>query len=207
MDPVELWPAIEQCPASVVVTDRNAKIRWVNRCFTATTGYLPEECLGKNPRLLKSGHHPRAFYEELWGTILEGLVWRGELCNRRKDGERYWESATIAPYTDSHGEPAGFVAVKREVGRLKQVETRFAKLLGAMREGYLELVEGVITRANPAAARGLGLEPSEVVGASLAVEEAADGLRMTRSDGSLRLVQGRFLSKGPEVALLFEPGG
>ena len=85
-----------QSPAAVVVTDRDGRIEYVNPAFESSTGFSAGEGIGQNPRLLKSGLHTVAFYEELWGTILKGDTWRGEICNRRKNGDLFWESASSA---------------------------------------------------------------------------------------------------------------
>jgi PAS domain S-box-containing protein len=85
--------AVEQSPASIVITDPKGRIEYVNRKFEAVSGYTQAEALGENPRVLKSGHQPPELYEELWKTIAAGHEWHGELCNQRKNGEVYWESA------------------------------------------------------------------------------------------------------------------
>jgi PAS domain S-box-containing protein len=157
---------VDQSPASIVITDAQGCIQFVNQGFTRVTGYERHECLGKNPRLLKSGHHPRKLYQELWGTILAGQVWEGELCNRRKSGELYWESARIAPVRDESQGISHFIAIKQEASRLKRVESTCRRVLEGMRDGFLEaLVGGGITQANPAAAHILGYDsPDELVG-------------------------------------------
>ncbi len=87
---------VEESPTSVIITDPRGNIEYVNRKFTTLTGYAREEVLGKNPRLLKSGRQSPSVYQELWRTILAGGEWRGELCNRKKNGELYWELAAIS---------------------------------------------------------------------------------------------------------------
>jgi PAS domain S-box-containing protein len=91
-----LTQAVEQCPVSIVVTNLRGEIEYVNRKFTEVTGYTSEEALGKNPRLLKSGNLEPEVYRELWATIRAGGEWRGELHNRRKNGELFWERASIS---------------------------------------------------------------------------------------------------------------
>jgi PAS domain S-box-containing protein len=107
--------AIENSPAVVVITDRDARIQYVNPKFTEITGYTATEVLGRNPRLLKSGHHPAEFYRLMWATLAEGQQWHGELCNRKKSGELYWESTSIAPIKDAAGEVTHYVAVKEDI--------------------------------------------------------------------------------------------
>ncbi len=117
-----LTSAVQQSPASVVITDLEGSIKYVNPGFTQTTGYTPEEALGQNPRVLQSGVHPREFYEQMWKTLIGGEVWRGEICNRKKNGELYWEDASIAPVSEADGALTHFVAVKVDVTQRKRVD-------------------------------------------------------------------------------------
>jgi PAS domain S-box-containing protein len=118
-----LAAAIEQMAETVVVTDRNASIVYVNPAFERTTGYASAEAIGQNPRLLKSGLQSAAFYQEMWSTLSKGSTWTGELVNRRKDGTLSTEEASIAPVVDASGALSSFVAVKRDVTHLREVET------------------------------------------------------------------------------------
>ncbi len=120
----QLSQAVEHAPASVIITDRRARIAYSNPMFTQVTGYRPDEVLGKNPSILGSGLTPYQSYRQLWKTILAGEVWRGEFINRRKDGGLYWESAAIAPVRDEHGEITHFVAVKADITAQKDAEAR-----------------------------------------------------------------------------------
>ncbi len=116
--------AVEQSPVSVVITDLSGNINYVNPKFTEVTGYTPEEVLGKNPRILKSGRQPPEFYREMWETIIKGREWRGEFCNIRKNGEEYWESATISAVLDSDGQAVSFIAVKEDITDRKRKEAQ-----------------------------------------------------------------------------------
>jgi len=116
-----LQKALEAAHEAVVLTDKDGRITWVNPAFTRLTGYTPEEALGQNPRILKSGRHPREFYQHLWATILAGQVWEGELINRRKDGTLYTEHMTITPVLEE-GQVAHFIAFKRDVTEEKAKE-------------------------------------------------------------------------------------
>ncbi|HKI31570.1 MAG TPA: PAS domain S-box protein [Gemmataceae bacterium] len=118
----QLSRAVEQSACSVVITDCSGVIEYVNPKFVEVTGYTSEEAIGQNPRLLKSGRHPPEFYKELWATITSGREWRGEFCNRRKDGSHYWESACISPVRDSAGIITHFVAVKEDITARKRTE-------------------------------------------------------------------------------------
>ncbi|WP_372905505.1 PAS domain S-box protein [Rhodohalobacter sp.] len=112
--------ALEQTPASIVITDVNGEIVYVNKFFTELTGYTFEEALGKNPRILKSGYQSDEFYRKLWKTIISGKIWKGELLNKKKDGTLYWEKATIKPITDKDGKITNYLAVKQDVTEEKK---------------------------------------------------------------------------------------
>ena len=116
-----LSKAVEQSPASVVITALDGKIEYVNPKFTDLTGYTLEEALGQNPRILKSGELPAERYRDLWETIRTG-EWRGELHNKKKNGELYWESASICPIRDEAGRPAHYMAVKEDITARKRME-------------------------------------------------------------------------------------
>lgn len=114
--------AVESAPATVVVTDRNGVIEYVNPRIVEVTGYRPVEVLGRKPSLFKSGETPDSVYRDMWTTILGGRPWHGEMRNRRKNGELYWENLSIAPLTDDNGVITHFVAVKEEITQRKQTE-------------------------------------------------------------------------------------
>ncbi len=118
--------ALNAAANAIVITDHRGTIEWVNAAFSDSTGYSAEEAIGRNPRdLVKSGVHDEAFYRHLWGTILAGGVWRGEMMNRRKDGTVYAEDLTITPVRDARGEIAHFVAIKRDLTEEKRLEAQF----------------------------------------------------------------------------------
>jgi PAS domain S-box-containing protein len=105
--------ALDAAANAVVITDREGRILWVNRAFTELTGYSSSEALQQSPRVLKSGQHDAAFYQTLWETIAAGRIWRGEICNRRKDGTLYTEEMTITPVRAAGGEITHFIAIKQ----------------------------------------------------------------------------------------------
>lgn len=115
-----LSKAIENNPILVVIADRDGSIEYVNPSFVEVTGYAAEEVIGKNPRMLKSGYHPPEFYHEMWATITSGRQWRGEICNKKKNGELFWESTSITPVKDNSGENVHYVAVKEDVTERKR---------------------------------------------------------------------------------------
>lgn len=114
--------ALTAAANSIIITNREGAILWVNPAFEATTGYKAEEVIGQNPRLLKSGQHDQLFYQELWQTILRGEIWRGRMLNRRKDGSLYYEETTITPVRDEEGEVTRFIAIKQDVTERVQAE-------------------------------------------------------------------------------------
>jgi PAS domain S-box-containing protein len=135
----KLSRAVEQSPTSIVITDREARIEYVNAKFTELTGYTPEEVLGQNPRVLNSGETPRETFRQMWTTILTGLEWRGEFHNRKKNGELYWEAAIISPLKNSAGAITHFVAVKEDINARKQAEQKLASVLGELERSNRDL--------------------------------------------------------------------
>ncbi len=121
-DRLKLFRAVEQSSNMVLITDVNGNIEYVNPRFTAVTGYQPEEVVGKNPRILKSGETPVRQYQELWEKILSGREWHGEFQNRRKNGELYWEHATISPIKSAEGILTNFLAIKEDLTSRKNLE-------------------------------------------------------------------------------------
>jgi PAS domain S-box-containing protein len=118
----ELSRAVEQSPASIVITDRAGDIEYANPKFIEITGYTLADVLGKNPRILKSGDKSPEAYRELWETITAGNEWRGEFLNKKKNGGLYWESASISPIRDPAGRITHYVAVKEDITARKQAE-------------------------------------------------------------------------------------
>lgn len=115
-----LSQAVEQSPSTIIITDIQGHIEYVNPKFTRLTGYLPGEVIGKNPRFLKSGKTPPEEYASLWRTITSGKEWQGELYNKKKNGEFYWEHASISPMKNPEGMITHFLAVKEDITELKQ---------------------------------------------------------------------------------------
>lgn len=112
--------AVEQSPATTMITNAKGKIEYVNKRFSEVSGYPKEEIIGKNPRFLKSGQTPYEVYKHMWDTISAGDEWKGEMLNRKKDGSLFWEEALISPIKDSLGKVTHFVAVKRDITEHKQ---------------------------------------------------------------------------------------
>ncbi|MBW2435352.1 MAG: PAS domain S-box protein, partial [Deltaproteobacteria bacterium] len=164
--------AIENSPASVVITAKDGTIEYVNPAFCEVTGYTAEESIGNNPRVLKSGDLPQSFYKELWDTILSGNIWRGEFKNRKKNGAEFWESASISPIFDDDGEITHFVAVKEDITErkaaeeaLRASEEKTRLLLESVGEGIFGVgLDGKVAFTNPAANRMLGYQAEELIG-------------------------------------------
>ncbi len=122
----KLQLAIEQIPISIVITDENGIIEYVNPYFCQLTGYSAEEAKGQNPHILNAGKLERSYYRELWDTISAGQDWEGEFINRKKDGTLYWESATICPIRDSRGKISQYMGIKIDITeeKLREEEQR-----------------------------------------------------------------------------------
>ncbi len=164
--------AVEQSPVSIVITDDDGNIEYVNQTFTEVTGYSPAETIGKNPRILKSGHLPADFYEELWHTIKGGSEWRGNFLNKKKNGDELWEKAVIAPIFNAQQEITHFVAVKEDITEQKRnadallaSERRYRRVVNSTSEGYwlfnneMETVE-----INASLLKMLGYRREEMIG-------------------------------------------
>lgn len=111
----EFFVIIEHSPISVVITDIDGNIRYANKTVLDLTGYTMEELIGKNPRILKSGFHPKEFYEQMWKEIKSGNEWRGEIKNIKKNRKTYWERAIIIPIKNDKGEIYSFLALKEDI--------------------------------------------------------------------------------------------
>jgi PAS domain S-box-containing protein len=123
-----LTKAVEQSPASVLITDTRGTIQYVNARFTEITGYTSEEAIGRTPGMLKSGSTSDETYRDLWATISDGREWRGELQNRRKNGEPYWDDALISPIRNPAGVITHYLAVQRDVTERKRTEAEIRSL-------------------------------------------------------------------------------
>lgn len=123
----KLYQAIMQSPISVLITDRNGHIEFFNPAFCKISGWKDQEILGKKPNILKSGFHPHGFYEKLWRTICSGNEWQGEFKNRKKNGDLYWELASISPIKNSFGTITHFVKIAENISYLKKIEKDLKK--------------------------------------------------------------------------------
>ncbi len=133
----KLLLAVEQSPESIVITDLDGRIEYVNDTFVATSGYSRKEVVGQNPRLLHSGQTPPETYRSLWETLSQGEVWKGEFCNRRKTGEEYLEFALISPIRQPDGRITHYLAIQEDITEKK----RIGHELDRHRHHLAELVE------------------------------------------------------------------
>ena len=116
----KLQLVVEQNPNTIVITDLDGTIEYVNKQFEIVTGYTKEEALGKNPRILNSGLTPPETYEDMWETLGKGEIWNGEFVNRAKDGQTYTENVLLAPLKNDKGELTNYVAIKENITELKK---------------------------------------------------------------------------------------
>lgn len=128
VDLQRLSTAVEQSPESIIITDIDARIQYVNDAFVRTTGYTLDEVLGRTPRILNRGLTPPATFKAMWAALESRQVWRGELVNTRKDGSTYVEMATIAPILDQDGRVTHYVATKEDITQRKQSEALVHRL-------------------------------------------------------------------------------
>ncbi|MFP4380087.1 MAG: PAS domain S-box protein [Candidatus Sumerlaeia bacterium] len=145
--------AIEDAAEEVVITDLEGTIEYVNPAFERITGYSRTEAIGQNPRILKSGKHDAAFYQDMWKTIQSGQVWTGRLINKRKDGSLITEEATISPILSSKGLGLGYVSVKRDISNHLQMENQLrqaqkmeaiGQLAGGIAHDFNNILSGVL---------------------------------------------------------------
>jgi PAS domain S-box-containing protein/diguanylate cyclase (GGDEF)-like protein/putative nucleotidyltransferase with HDIG domain len=144
----KLQQILNSSPVSIVITDIDGNIEYVNPFFSELTGYSLEEAIGKNPRVLKSDFHPEEEYKRLWDDILRGEVWNGTFRNIKKSGEEYWESAIIAPVKDSDGKITNFIGVKQEISeqmylkeQLQESENEKIQNFEKTLESFVSIVE------------------------------------------------------------------
>jgi len=177
----KLSTAVEQSMASVVITDLNSRIEYVNPQFTKVSGYSSEEAIGQNPRILQSKQTKEQSYQEMWLALSSGQPWHGELINRRKNGEVYWEESHIAPITNSDGSITHYVAIKTEITERIRSAEKIDNLLREQKKMLNNDLVGIVTVkdrhfvwANPAFEAMFGYELGELVGLSTHVAFLSD---------------------------------
>jgi PAS domain S-box-containing protein len=167
----KLAVAVEQNPASIVITGIDGSIEYVNSAFTINTGYSSEEVLGKDPKILKSGLTPQSTYRLFWNTIISGNTWQGEFINKKKNGKIFYEHATVAPIFDSNGEITNFVAIKENITQQKFKEQelndsrkRFQMLSDISLEGIMVFENELVYDVNKSLGEITGYSPEELLG-------------------------------------------
>jgi PAS domain S-box-containing protein len=177
-----LWTAVQQLPVSVLLTDAEGKIQYVNPAFTRITGYPPEEVLGGTPKVLKSGKQDDAFYRKLWTEIRAGREWRGEVINRRKDGTSYVQELVIQPVRNAAGEVDHFVGIGHDVTDRRQAQETLEMFRASMDRATDMILwvdaEGRFTYANASAVQGFGYPREELL--ALSVPEITDAIPRDR---------------------------
>jgi len=169
----KLSRAVDQSPSLVMITDIKGNIEYVNPKFTQITGFTLEEVIGKNPRILKSGKMQPEEYKRLWSTIISGGEWRGEFYNRKKNGELYWESASISSIKNSKGVITHFIAVKEDITDRKQAEDEI-RMLAHTLESINDCVniadmDNTIIYVNKAFCDVYGYKEEEIIGKNSSV--------------------------------------
>ncbi|GBD90331.1 autoinducer 2 sensor kinase/phosphatase LuxQ [bacterium BMS3Abin04] len=162
-----LITALESAANSIVITDKDGDILWVNSSFNKLTGYSDNEVIGENPRILKSGAHDDAFYKKLWDTIISGKIWSGEIVNKNKAGELYYEDMTITPIYNE-GELTHFIAIKQNITENKKAKEN-ANLLTRALKSISEIVvitdtENKIIFINEATIKKTSYLAEEIIG-------------------------------------------
>ena len=165
----QLLSAIKLSPLTFIITDNNGTIEYVNQAFEKISGYSAKEAIGQSTRIMKSGRYDKPFYQEMWTTLLSGKIWNQEIQNRRKNGELFWESATIIPLDDENGTINRFLAIKEDMTEKINLLESYEEANEAFEEIFSNLPVGVvivdtnkhILQVNAEAERILGYAPNE----------------------------------------------
>ena len=207
----QLKVAIEHAGEVIVITDVQGDIHYANPAFARVTGYSVAEVYRQNPRILKSGEHDEAFYEELWQTIANGQTWSGRVVNKKKDGTLYTEEATISPVFDDQGTIVNFVAIKRDITAQLKLEAQYlqaqkmesvGRLTGGVAHDFNNILAVIIGYAEMALAK---TAPGQKVHADLeriheAALRSADIIRQLLAFSRKQTIAPRILDLNQMVA-------
>ncbi|MGE5680358.1 MAG: PAS domain S-box protein, partial [Bacillota bacterium] len=168
----KLSRAIVQSPVSFVITDIDGNIEYINPKFTASTGYTPEEIIGKNCNITKSGYSNEEVYKELWGKIKAGSDWKGEFLNKKKNGELFWELVTISPIKNVMGDITHFVGIKEDITKRKEIEEslklselKYRKIFENVQDVFFQIKpDGKVIEVSPSIKRHTGYLREELIG-------------------------------------------
>jgi len=192
-----LTQALEQSQVAALITSTEGVIEYVNAKFSDITGYSRDEAIGRSSALIKSGLTPLGVYQALWSTIKSGRVWQGEMQNRRKNGEIYWEKQVISPVLDKRGEIVNFIGVKEDITERKRVDA-------ALLRYQHHLVEMVAERTAQSRSLAMALLKSEARERRSIAEDLHDDLCQTLAVAKLKLNglqvtgQGQYHYKGDQ---------
>lgn len=155
--------ALQAAADAIMITDNHGRICWVNSAFSRLTGYAPEEVIGQNPRMFKSGQHDEEFYRHLWQTVLAGKVWRSEMIDRRKDGTLFPMEIAISPVPDDNGNIEHFVAIKHDITERKQADKAREETIEAKSQ-FISMASHEVRTPLTAMKEGIRLVLDEVTG-------------------------------------------
>ena len=126
---LKLSTAVQQSPESIIITNLDGKIEYVNRGFIELTGYASEEVIGANPRMLQSGFTPFEIYKDMWDSILNGRVWYGELLNKKKNSDLYWQSVSITPIKNAENKITHYLSIQENITEKKAKDEKLRNSL------------------------------------------------------------------------------
>jgi PAS domain S-box-containing protein len=184
---LKLSQAIKYSPSEVVITDYNGEIEYVNPKFIDITGYKEEEVLGENPRILKSGNKAKEEYEDLWKTINSGKEWRGEFLNKKKNGETYWEAASISAIKDEKDNITHFVKVAEDVTKRKQAEEKVKEAI-QIKTDFVSMVSHELRTPLMVIKEGLGVVLDGLAGKTTHKQEDILDIAKNNTDRLARLI-------------------
>ncbi|NOY50648.1 MAG: PAS domain S-box protein [Chlorobi bacterium] len=169
---IKLSTAVEQSPSVIMITDIEGNIEYVNPKFTELTGFEKKEVLGQNPRFLKSGKQTDEFYEEFWKTITTGKTWSGDIHNRKKSGELFWEKVIVSPIFDDDGRLINFIKVaedinlqKKAILQLQKSEKKYRRLIETTTEGFWLIdTKSITVDVNNSLCKILGYPKEKILG-------------------------------------------